>query len=86
MVQARRDVYTSASQYQFDPIEAQVKNLNILFVYNGHSFDAYEILGAPAGANLEMVQRYYQEALAKNGADKDFLEAAFLAIKSTRSK
>ncbi len=62
------------------------KNLNVLFVYNGHTFDAYEVLGAPAGASLEMVQRFYQEALARKGKDADFLEAAYFAIKTSLRK
>ena len=84
MVKATREVYTSASRYQTDPTEARVKNLNIMFVYNGHSFDAYEVLGAPAGANLEMVQRYYQAAVGKNGGDREFLDAAFQAIQASK--
>ena len=38
--------------------------LNVVFNYNGHSWDAYEVLGLPAGSSLEMVQQAYREALA----------------------
>lgn len=66
--------------------EAQEKCLNVLFMYNGHHFDAYEVLGVPAGANFQMVERYYKEALSRQGQDRDFIEAAFFAIKSTLPK
>jgi hypothetical protein len=66
--------------------EREVKSLNILFMYNGHSFDAYEVLGAPAGANFQMVQRYYQEAIQHSHQDREFIDAAFFAIQSTQSK
>lgn len=59
------------------------KSLNVLFVYNGHTFDAYEVLGAPAGASFEMVHRFYQAAIARKGQDREFLEAAYYAIKSS---
>jgi hypothetical protein len=62
------------------------KSLNVLFMYNGHNFDAYEVLGVPAGANLQMVERYYQEALRHKGHDRDFIEAAFYAIRMTQPK
>lgn len=75
--------FRSASTHVEDP---GVKNLNILFVYNGHTFDAYEVLGAPAGASYEMVQRFYQDALSRQGQDRDFLEAAFFAIQSSLQK
>ncbi len=69
---------------EVDPAETRVKNLNVMFMYNGHSFDAYEVLGAPAGASFEMVQKFYQQAISKQGGDHEFLEAALAAIKSSR--
>lgn len=59
----------------------QTKNLNVLFMYNGHDWDAYEVLGAPAGASLPLVTARYQELI--RGADKgqlEFFEAAYQAI------
>jgi hypothetical protein len=64
--------------------KGRAKDLNVIFLYNGHNFDAYEILGLPAGASLEMVQRGYQTALQKNGSDHLFLEAAFRAIQENK--
>lgn len=57
------------------------KSLNIMFNYNGHSWDAYEVLGVPAGANISVVTKAYQDAI--RGADPvkiDFLEQAYKSI------
>lgn len=75
-------------QFRSPPSESgpegpRAKDLNIMFVYNGHTFDAYEVIGVPAGASFEMVHRFYQEALRREGQDREFLEAAFLAIQQT---
>ncbi len=61
-----------------------IKNLNIIFIYNGHSFDAYEVLGAPAGASFALVERFYHESLKQKGYDQDFLLAAFEAIRTSK--
>ena len=55
--------------------------LNVVFNYNGHSWDAYEVLGLPAGSSPDKVGLAYQ--LALNGVDvesRPFLAAAFAAI------
>ena len=75
---------TSADLISEDPSDAAIKNLNIIFIYNGHSFDAYEVLGAPAGASLALVEKYYRDALEKKGQDREFIEAAFAAIRSSK--
>lgn len=64
-----------------DPLDANMKSLNVMFMYNGHNFDAYEVLGVPAGARMEMVQAAFDKAISQQGSDRDFLEAALSAIK-----
>ncbi len=60
---------------------APTKELNILFIYNGHSWDAYEVLGVPAGANLVDVTSAYQQTLRTADPEShEFLETAFKAI------
>lgn len=59
----------------------QEKTLNVFFLYNGHDWDAYEVLGLPAGASMTLVTQRYQEVL--RSADKgqtEFFEAAYQAI------
>jgi hypothetical protein len=63
-----------------------VKNLNAVFMYNEHSFDAYEVLGIPAGSNMAVVQKAYKEALDKKTAEREFIETAYQAILTSQKK
>jgi hypothetical protein len=57
--------------------------LNIVFNYNGHSWDAYEVLGLPAGSAPEKVEEAYRESLKNPDAgNKAFCEAAYQAIRA----
>ena len=59
--------------------------LNVGFNYNGHAWDAYEVLGLPAGSSLEKVQAALRESMAKVEPDsRAFLDAAYQAIQSQR--
>lgn len=58
-----------------------VKSLNVIFNYNGHSWDAYEVLGIPAGSPLREVTQAYQRAVqSADPASQGFLETAYKAI------
>lgn len=59
------------------------KNLNVIFMYNGHNFDAHEVLGIPAGSKWEAVQQAYEKAKLVQGSDLEFLEAAFTSIRES---
>jgi len=60
---------------------SQPKELNILFNYNGHTWDAYEVLGVPAGASLVDVTKAYQQMLKTADPESHtFLETAFKTI------
>lgn len=64
------------------PVQKE-RPLNVFFNYNGHSWDAYEVLGLPAGSSLESAQQAKFEALQKvDAASKPFLEEAFKAIET----
>lgn len=55
--------------------------LNVLFMWNGHSWDAYEVLGIPGGSSLDAARAAYERAAAR--ADREtlpFLQAALDAI------
>lgn len=61
--------------------QARVKNLNVIFIYNGHSWDAYEVLGVPAGASLPLVTQAYNDALKRcDTTSVEFFETAYRAI------
>jgi hypothetical protein len=55
--------------------------LNVFFMWNGHSWDAYEVLGIPGGSSRESARAAFDRAAAL--ADKEtlpFLKAALDAI------
>ncbi len=55
--------------------------VNVVFNYNGHSWDAYEVLGLPAGSSPEKVYAAYVKALETvNDDSRGILEAAHRAI------
>lgn len=59
----------------------KAKSLNILFLYNGHDWDAYQVLGLPAGASLPLVTERYQQLIKQADAGQLlFYEAAYQAI------
>lgn len=76
-----------AAQYAVDKLsrvsETGERPLNVVFNFNGHSWDAYEVLGLPAGSSLENVEAAFAEAMADiDEASKPFLQAARDAIHS----
>lgn len=71
----------SRRQAHPDLVTAKSKSLNVMFNYNGHAWDAYEVLGVPAGASLKSVTDAYQVALRRcDKSSVDFLETAYRAI------
>lgn len=63
-----------------------MRDLNIFFNYNGHSWDAYEVLGIPAGSPMTEVTKAYQYEVKKSGeSSHDFLYTAYKAILDRRT-
>lgn len=61
------------------------RDLNVIFNFNGHSWDAYEVLGLPAGSSPDQVETAYRMALEKvDESSKEFIHTAFRAIKAKR--
>ncbi len=56
------------------------KVLNILFQFNGETWDAYEVLGLPAGSNISDAKAAYEVALSEGRDSEAFLKAALNAI------
>jgi hypothetical protein len=55
--------------------------LNVHFNFNGHSFDAFEVLGLPAGTSLERVKKVHAAAVSRSDdTSREFFNAAFSAI------
>lgn len=62
------------------------KHLNVIFTYNGHEWDAYEVLGLPAGSSPQSVDEAYQKMRATVADDsKHFIDAAYRAIQQKPS-
>ena len=57
------------------------RSLNVFFNWNGHTWDAHEVLGLPAGASRDKVIQAFHSARARAGRDSlPFLQAAADAI------
>lgn len=75
-----------SSAYLLESIEPinvveSAKPLNIMFNWNGHSWDAYEVLGVAAGSSLEVVKIKYEELLVQSDeGQKLFLYEAYNSI------
>ena len=59
------------------------KNLNTLFNYNGHTWDAYEVLGLPAGSPQNKIDEDYRSTVDKQqvATSRYFLKATYQAIR-----
>lgn len=56
------------------------RQLNVFFNWNGHTWDAYEVLGVPAGASRETVIQAFHACRSKSPDSIAFLQAATDAI------
>lgn len=56
------------------------RQLNVFFNWNGHTWDAYEVLGVPAGASRDVVVQAFHAARAKSPDSTAFVQAATDAI------
>lgn len=56
------------------------KVLNILFQFNGETWDAYEVLGLPAGSNIPEAKIALERAILEGRDSEAFLRAAYEAI------
>lgn len=71
-------------------IKSDPRSINIIFAYNGHEWDAYEVLGIPAGSSLETVKQAYEKMLSKiqlreGKKSKVFFDTAYQAILEGRA-
>lgn len=57
------------------------RSINVIFAFNGETWDAYEVFGIPAGSSMEVVEAAYRESLEQvEETSRPFLHAAFKAI------
>lgn len=61
------------------PMLSQKKS--VFFIYNGHEWDAYEVLGVPKGSTLPIVTSQYQNLIKTSDPSTfEFFEAAYTTI------
>ena len=59
--------------------------LNVMFNYNGHTFDAYETLGIPAGSSWDEVRAAFDKSISQaDDTSHEFYLSAFNAIKTVQ--
>lgn len=76
--------FDSILRYKNENNDQYEKVLNILFQYNGETWDAYEVLGLPAGASIEEAKTAYDNLCPVKKDDAAFLKAAFDAISAVK--
>lgn len=59
---------------------SETRQLNVFFNWNGHTWDAFEVLGLPAGAGRDSVVQAFHACRAKSPDSTAFLQAATDAI------
>jgi len=61
--------------------------LSVIFMYNGHDWEAHQVLGVPQGSSMHQITIAYQQLIQK--ADPSafpFYEAAYLALSIKHKK
>jgi len=57
------------------------RSLSVIFMYNGHDWEAHDVLGVPQGASMHEVTKVYQELVKKTDSRSlQFYEHAYNAI------
>ena len=68
-------------------IKSDPHSINTIFIYNGHEWDAYEVLGIPAGSSEEKAKEALRKMMSQ--ADKEsriFFKTAYKAILEGRKR
>lgn len=60
------------------------RSLNVMFMYNGHSFDAFEILGLPAGCSYQKAKIQFDLEVKSSQSDFELKSLALDAIKKSQ--
>lgn len=67
--------------------EIPVRSLSVLFMYNGHDWEAHQILDVPQGASMHQITTAYQELIKKSDPSSfEFYEAAYTALSLKHKK
>jgi hypothetical protein len=84
---ADRQVLDPATILESNGGMSNVKSLNVLFMYNGHSFDAHEILGVPPGSNAKTIDEAYRRLQSSlRPESREFVETAYRVLKIEQNR
>ena len=68
---------TRRAETNFNP---DIKLLNVMFNYNGHTFDAHEVLGVAPGSSFDQIREAFNRTVTERPSQKEFMTAAMSAI------
>jgi hypothetical protein len=60
--------------------DAEERSLNCWFQFNGHTWDAFEVLGVPAGSTRDACYRALIDMRRNRSHETDFLDEAWAAL------
>lgn len=73
-------VETSRPEPQEFSTKEGERSLNCIFIFNGHNWDAFEVLGIPAGSSRDAIMRAVVDFRRNHSKDTEFLQALSDAI------
>lgn len=85
-VKKPRPATLNLKKVKFRPVSKDVdindeEELNVYFMHNGYMWDAYEIIGVPAGAPMADIEMAYIKSRTRiDDESKEILEMAYDAI------
>ncbi|AZZ37418.1 hypothetical protein CIK05_11640 [Bdellovibrio sp. qaytius] len=63
------------------------RSLSVMFMYNGHDWEAHDVLGVPQGASMHEVTKVYQHIVkTTDSRSLHFYEHAYAAISARHRK
>lgn len=66
---------------------SEERSLGVLFMYNGHDWEAHQVLGLPQGASMHQITVKYQDLIKKSDPSTfEFFEAAYTALSQKHKK
>lgn len=82
-----RDVSPPKNQVLEAPKTRELDLNATYFVFNGHEWDAYEVLGLSRESNLPTITSHYQNLIkTSNPSTFEFYDAAYSSILKTKFK
>ena len=77
---------TNIKQLKSNNSDKKLQKEIVYFMYNGHEWEAHEVLGLKAGVTLEEATAHYQNLIKRSDPSTfEFYEAAFSAILKLKS-